>query len=96
MPTQSEQPLSALRSPGIYKLLAVAVAMMLLLGAHASQAGAMAPPLFTQIPEDGSSGSAAGQFSNPRAIATDDATGHIYVAEVGNRRISEFTAWGEF
>jgi hypothetical protein len=41
-------------------------------------------------------GVGAGQCTGPRGVATDPTSGHVYVAEVNNRRISEFTAWGEF
>src|ERR1041384_756094 len=41
-------------------------------------------------------GTGAGQCTGPRGIATNATSGHVYVAEVNNRRISEFTAWGEF
>jgi len=44
----------------------------------------------------GSEGSGAGQLRNPSGIATDPVTGHVYTAEEGNKRISEFTAWGNF
>ncbi len=43
----------------------------------------------------GSEGSGAGQFSTPRSIATDPVTGHVFTAD-NNRRINEFTAWGNF
>jgi DNA-binding beta-propeller fold protein YncE len=59
-------------------------------------AKAAQPPLFTHIPEDTESAAAAGQLNNPQAVASDPATGHIYVADQLNRRIDEFTAWGEF
>jgi len=55
-----------------------------------------APPLLWQVPEVPSSGSAAGEISNPKGIAVDPSNGHVYVAENANARISEFTAWGEF
>jgi WD40 repeat protein len=41
-------------------------------------------------------GSGAGQLKSPSAAATDPATGHLYVAEDVNNRVSEFTPWGEF
>lgn len=41
-------------------------------------------------------GAAAGQCTGPRGVAADPTSGHVYVAEINNRRISEFTAWGEF
>lgn len=45
----------------------------------------------------GSFGSDAGQMNTPAAMATDLVTGHIYIAEnSSNRRISEFTPWGNF
>jgi DNA-binding beta-propeller fold protein YncE len=42
------------------------------------------------------SGTAAGNCSVPRGIAADPKTGRLYVADQGNRRIVELTAWGEF
>ena len=39
---------------------------------------------------------AAGETVLPRGIATDPVTGHVYVADLVNNRISEFTAWGVF
>ncbi len=49
----------------------------------------------------GSRGTSAGQFSGPfggpiRGMASDPTTGHLYVADTGNNRINEFTAWGDF
>jgi hypothetical protein len=49
----------------------------------------------------GEHGSGAGQLDLTLAggsggIATDPDTGHVFVTERGNNRISEFTAWGEF
>lgn len=51
----------------------------------------------------GELGSGAGQldFTSPgvrgaAGIAADPDTGHLFVAENGNNRVSEFTAWGEF
>lgn len=59
-------------------------------------ARAAQPPLFTQIPEGRASGEGAGQLDNPRAVASSPPTGHIYVDDLSNQRIDEFTAWGEF
>jgi hypothetical protein len=53
-----------------------------------------APPAF--LTQFGNTGSAAGETTNPRGVATDPTTGHVFVAEITNRRISEFTAWGQF
>ena len=44
----------------------------------------------------GSEGAGAAQLLIPRGMASDPLTGHLYVADTGNRRIDEFTAWGEF
>jgi DNA-binding beta-propeller fold protein YncE len=55
-----------------------------------------APSFLWRAPEGGLTGSGAGDLNNPRTLAVDPATGHIYVAENQNRRVSEFTAWGEF
>ncbi|HMJ71908.1 MAG TPA: hypothetical protein VK471_00940 [Solirubrobacterales bacterium] len=43
----------------------------------------------------GSEGSGAGQFREPRQIATDPTTGHVFIAD-NNNRINEFTPWGTF
>jgi len=49
----------------------------------------------------GALGSGAGQFYEggiPAAggLAADPSSGHIFLSELGNNRISEYTAWGEF
>ncbi|HKF83362.1 MAG TPA: hypothetical protein VKB23_10435 [Solirubrobacterales bacterium] len=44
----------------------------------------------------GSTGSAAGQVRLPLGLDTSPATGRVYAADLGNRRIDEFTAFGEF
>jgi len=38
----------------------------------------------------------AGTVQIPLGIVTDPANGHLYVADLGNDRISEFDAWGAF
>ncbi|MGN6815420.1 MAG: 6-bladed beta-propeller, partial [Solirubrobacterales bacterium] len=43
----------------------------------------------------GSSGSEAGQFSSPEALALD-AAGNVWVADTGNNRVQEFKPNGEF
>lgn len=37
-----------------------------------------------------------GQLRNPRGVAVNQTTGHVYVTETGNRRVSEFDADGNF
>ncbi|HEU5105063.1 MAG TPA: hypothetical protein VFU11_04420 [Solirubrobacterales bacterium] len=51
-----------------------------------------------QIPRAGldSNSDGAGRLDLPKGIGTDPKTGHIFIAEVGNARISEFTSWGAF
>jgi DNA-binding beta-propeller fold protein YncE len=44
----------------------------------------------------GSTGSGAGQVYVPAGIATDPVSGHVFIADVGNNRIAEFTAFGKF
>ena len=48
------------------------------------------------MPENHQPGQGAGQFQFPGGIATDPATGHVFVADLNNARIVELTAWGEF
>jgi len=71
-------------------LLSVA-ALFTLTAARAAASGG--PEFLAQF---GPTGTGAGQLTNPRGVATDPTNGHVYVAELGNRRISEFTAWGQF
>jgi hypothetical protein len=72
----------------------LALLSMLVLPAASSAA---APPHLLQIPgERFEPGSGAGEVSNPRGIGVDESTGHIYVADRDNARISEFTPWGAF
>lgn len=59
-----------------------------------ASASAAPPLLLTQFPEG--TGSGANQLRVPRALATDPDTGHVFVAESANNRISEFDAWGVF
>jgi hypothetical protein len=68
-----------------------------LTGLHAPVAAAeAAPDLLWQVPEDGQPGSAAGEMNNPRGVAVNDDTGQVYVADLQNSRVDEFTVWGEF
>ena len=48
-----------------------------------------------QLGATGAAGTAAGQFSYPRAVAVD-AEGKVYVADTGNHRIQVFNADGAF
>jgi len=59
-------------------------------------AAAQAPEFLTRIPAAGQPGSGAGEVDNPRGIAADPETGHVYVADRRNFRVNEYTAWGLF
>jgi len=78
------------------------LALMVLASAAAAafvaspSASAAPPPLLDQFPQNGDAGPGAGQLAVPAGVATDPATGHVYVAEVVNNRVSEFTASGQF
>lgn len=61
----------------------------------APRADAAVPPFFGSFPSP-SGGAAADELNSPAAIAADPGNGHVYVAERGNSRISEFDAWGQF
>jgi len=62
-----------------------------------SSAAAAPPEFLTRISAgDGAPGSGAGEIDNPHGIAANRDSGHVYVAELGNARISEYTAWGRF
>ncbi len=49
-----------------------------------------------ELGQFGSEGTGAGQFNVSYGMASDPFTGHLFVADLGNQRIDEFTAWGEF
>lgn len=72
------------------------MASMMFLAASASAAPSWLPELW-QVPEGVPAiGSGSGEFAQPLGVAVDPSSGDIYVAERGNARIDEFTAWGEF
>jgi hypothetical protein len=67
-----------------------------LLAALFAASPASAEPAPEEIRRFAETGVGAGQTINPRGMATDPDTGHVFVAEATNHRISEFTAWGQF
>ncbi len=81
-----------------YRATALAAALLLFLAGltsvSVSPAGAAGGP--EPLVEFCPTGVDAGRCTGPRGIATNPTSGHVYVGEVNNRRISEFTAWGEF
>ncbi len=80
--------------------LTTAIALGLLVLAallHVPTAAAEPPDFVLQMPEGQVTvGSGAGELSAPRGIAGDPDTGHVYISDVNNARISEYTAWGSF
>jgi DNA-binding beta-propeller fold protein YncE len=71
-------------------ILALALSLAALWAPGAASA---APEPFTRFCLQGSG---AGQCLLPRGLSTSPIDGHIYVGDQLNRRIDEFTAWGEF
>jgi DNA-binding beta-propeller fold protein YncE len=85
------------RSPVRAALIAAALAALALaLPVAAPAAGPAVPPLLWQSPVDGLSGNQAGELFYPSGIAADSTSGHVYVSEKSNARVSEFDAWGQF
>jgi hypothetical protein len=70
--------------------MAIAALVALVL---ASQAFAAGPPQLSEFCENGSS---AGQCASIRGLAADPNNGNLYVADQGNKRVDEFTIWGQF
>ena len=65
--------------------------------ALAGQAHGASPNFLLQIPERQTApGQGAGELDHPRGIVADPDSGHVFVAEYNNARISEYTAWGLF
>ncbi len=63
----------------------------------ASAASAAAPEPFGRLPEDTTApGDGAAELDNPRAVAGNSDNGHVYVSDLNNARLSEYTAWGLF
>ena len=56
----------------------------------------LAPSAAADIVFGGGQGAGAGQTDNPSAIAVDNASGNVYVADRGNNRIAVFDAGGSF
>lgn len=63
----------------------------------ATAASASTPEFLWRAPEgDGAPTGAAGGLYNPRGIVADPSSGHVYVSDLQNARIDEFTSWGAF
>jgi hypothetical protein len=55
-----------------------------------------APQQLWKAPEDGLKGDGPGRFANPWGVATDASSGHVFVSDSNNARVSEFEAFGQF
>lgn len=73
-------------------------ALLAVLALHAVPASAASPEFLWQVPEAGSdqNAAAAGAMEAPWAVAASPLSGDVFVTELENARISEFTSWGEF
>lgn len=80
----------------LLRCVGIVAAGLLLVFTGAAGASAAVPELFTTIPEDQVSGTGAGRIYNPWAIAANEQTGDLYVADARNARVDVFSAWGEF
>lgn len=72
--------------------VAMAIAALVIL-VFASQAPAAPPAQLSQFCESGAS---AGQCAFATGLAADPNNGNVYVADFFDRRIDEFTIWGQF
>jgi sugar lactone lactonase YvrE len=78
-----------------FPVLPIGISVLALLTMSASlpaSAQAQAPPFLLQW---GSRGSGPGQFDGPAGVAVD-ASGDVYVADLGNGRVQKFTAAGVY
>ncbi len=80
-------------TPRIGCLLALALLAALVPAIFATESRAATPPALW---ESCNFGSATAQCYSPGGVVADPDDGHVYVADVLNDRVQEFTAWGEF
>jgi hypothetical protein len=87
-----------MQSIGSRQAVAVAAILALLSALWLAPSAGAAPPEFVlQMPEGQTPpGSGAAELDFPSEIAGNPETGHVYIAELSNARISEYTAWGLF
>ncbi len=72
------------------------LAVLALLSAALSPAPAAGAAELAPLRQFCPTGSAGGQCKGPRGIATDAASGDVYVADQSNQRIEKFGPWGQF
>jgi hypothetical protein len=97
MSAASRDPARAVK-PTRWPILALASLVLLgILAATALPAGAQEGSLPPQFWQRCDPDEPAGQScTNMRGLAANPDNGHIYLADLGNRRIVEHTAWGQF
>jgi len=74
------------------------VAALWLAGGSATSSAA-APEFILRMPQTEGlpePGGGAAETNNPRGLAGNPSTGHVYVAALASNRINEYTAWGLF
>jgi hypothetical protein len=74
----------------------IALAVCALFVTPTGARGAVPIPLLRIPVESAARGSEGGQLNNPRDIAGDPNTGHLFAPDSENARINEYTAWGDF
>jgi NHL repeat/WD40-like Beta Propeller Repeat len=83
----------AARVAGCFAAILAAAAIMALLGPVTAAQALATHAFFSSF---GTAGSTAGQLSSPGAVAVNEATGDVYVADTGNARIDQFDSSGTF
>lgn len=84
------------------RLRAVLLTLLLLLAVLAARTPIASAEIGETLVQFGEAGSGAGQLQPLETngagggIEADPSSGHVFIAETGNHRISEFTAWGVF
>lgn len=76
--------------------IAAAIVGLAVLVGMATPAGALGADGHPRLWKACLTGSSAGQCVAPLGMATDEATGNLYVADRFNQRIDELSPWGEF
>ncbi len=79
------------------RLLGAAVCATIALSSlFSASASAEVPSFLWQTPEDVFAGDGAGEVDHPQDLVADPESGHLFVVDLFNSRVSELTPWGEF
>lgn len=90
--SDAAMPLGSSRQARVSLLIALVAALALAAVVLSSVAVADQLP----VQRFGGSGAESGRLQNPAGLASDPATGAVYVADTGNNRIDKFSAQGSF